>query len=168
MQTCENFVRSLVVQLLLSFQDTLIPPPIEELYVRHKSGFKRPPIKDLTECLISMIGMFEHVYVLGDAFDECKEWNKLWHFLSRIARSACGSLHLLFTSRPEQHIQDAVMSLCISSFDLSHGKMDHDIGTFVSESMEHDPRFRRTSAEGKILISESLISRANGMYVFYS
>jgi hypothetical protein len=86
-------------------------------------------------------------------------------FLCTVIESNCPSLRLLFTSRQEQHIQDVLESLGIPSIGLLRPEMNVDIATFVSETLAKDPRFIRISLEGKDLIRESLVSRANGMYV---
>jgi hypothetical protein len=70
----------------------------------------------------------------------------------------------MFTSRPEQYIKDVVNSLNIPFVDLTRDETSVDIETFVFESLDHDPRFSRTLLEGKDLIRDDLVNRANGMY----
>jgi hypothetical protein len=166
-QTCENFLRSIMSQLLNFFPATEIPPPIKDLYMRRNSGKHRPSVKDLTACFIAIIETQPEVRLFGDAFDECTDWNNLWHFSSQLVKARIPSLHFLFTSRPERHIRDAVNSLGIPTVDLTCPEMNLDIETFVIEQLD-DPRFARISADGKELVKESLISRAGGMYVFLS
>jgi hypothetical protein len=162
-QSCENFLRSINSQLLLSLPD--IPLAFKEMYARHKSGHHRPSVKDLTACFIAVIQTVDEVRLFGDAFDECMDWNNLWHFSSQLAKARIPSLHFLFTSRPERHIRDAVNSLDIPTVDLTCPEMNRDIETFVIEQLD-DPRFARISGGGKELVKESLISRAGGMCVF--
>jgi hypothetical protein len=137
------------------------------MYARHKSGHHRPSVKDLTACFIAVIRTLEEVRLFGDAFDECIDWNNLWHFSSQLAKARIPSLHFLFTSRPERHICDAVNSLSIPTVDLICPEMNLDIQTFVIEQLV-DPQFARISVDGKELVRESLISRAGGMCVFPS
>jgi hypothetical protein len=122
-------------------------------------------VPDLTTCLLGVIRGLPRVLLLGDAFDECSQWNTLWRFISEIVNSKTPSLHFLFTGRPEQNIEDVVRSLGIPTLDLSSKatELEVDIDTFVSESLEHDFRFSRISSKGKVLIRDSLTSRANGM-----
>jgi hypothetical protein len=162
-QTCENFVRSITLQLVQSLPD--VPQPLVDLFSRcHESD--RPSTTDLTKCLLDIINKLENeVRLLGDAFDECVEWNKLSTFLCNVTDRNCPNLRLLFTSRQEQHIQDLVESLDIPSVGLLRQEMDDDIGTYVSQTLQNDRRFIRISSEGKNLITESLVSRANRMYV---
>jgi hypothetical protein len=135
--------------------------------VRRNSGKHRPSVKDLTACFIAVIETLPEVRLFGDAFDECTDWNNLWHFSSQLAKARTASLHFLFTSRPERHIRDAVNSLDIPTVDLTCPEMNLDIETFVIEQLD-DPRFARISVDGKELVKESLISRAGGMCVFPS
>ena len=134
------------------------------MYARHKSGHHRPSVKDLTTCFMAVIQTVDEVRLFGDAFDECADWNNLWHFSSQLAKARIPSLHFLFTSRPECHIHDAVNSLSIPTVDLTCPEMNLDIRTFVVEQLD-DPRFSRISVDGKELVKESLISRAAGMCV---
>jgi ankyrin repeat protein len=163
-QTCENFLRSIMSQLLNFFPETKIPRSIMDLYVRRNSGKHRPSVKDLTTCFIAVIETLPEVRLFGDAFDECTDWNNLWHFSSQLAKARSTALHFLFTSRPERHIRDAVNSLDIPTVDLTCPEMNLDIKNFVIEQLD-DPRFTRISVDGKEMVKESLISRAGGMCV---
>jgi hypothetical protein len=142
----------------------VIPPPIKDLYLRRNSGKHRPSVKDLTACFIAVIKTLPEVRLFGDAFDECMDWNNLWHFSSQLARARSPSLHFLFTSRPERHIRDAFNSLNIPTVDLTCPEMKDDIKTFVTEQLD-DPQFAQISVDGKELVKESLITRAGGMCV---
>jgi hypothetical protein len=152
-----------VYQLVYILED--IPSAVKELYLSHSRGLSRPSIEELTSCLIAVIGTLEEVYLVGDAFDECIEWNRLWKVLQQFVKSVCPSLHFLFTSRPEQHIEDLANALDIPFIDLTREEMDGDIGKFVSETLQLDPRFLRIRDDEKVLIHDSLTSRAAGMYV---
>jgi hypothetical protein len=162
-QGCENFIRSLVFQLLYCLPH--VPDVLRDLYDSHASGARRPSVEELTECLIAIITTQQEIRLVGDAFDECTEWNQLWAFLSEIVRRKCPALRFLFTSRPGQAIQDAVRSLEIPSFDLRTSGIDSDIAKFVKEALENDIRFMRILPEGKNDVRHSLISRANRMFV---
>jgi hypothetical protein len=120
----------------------------------------------MTDCFITVVKTVEAgVWLFGDAFDECSDWNDLWYFLRATVNSQCLGFRLLFTGRPEVHIRDAAGSLHIPSIDLDCEGINKDIEVFVSDSLEKDIRFARTLQEGKTLIRDSLISRANGMCV---
>jgi hypothetical protein len=162
-QTCEGFLRSILLQLLNSLPD--IPDAFYELYSQHISGTLRPSVRDMTDCFITVVNTLDEVRLFGDAFDECADWNDLWYFLSTSVKRRCPGLRLLFTGRPEVHIGDAAGSLHIPSVDLDCEGIHKDIEAYVSNSLARDIRFARTLDEGKTLIRNSLISRANGMYV---
>jgi hypothetical protein len=160
-QTCENFLRSILSQLLNFLPD--IPPALKELYKRSNSGSLRPSMKEMTSCFIDIVKTLEEVRLFGDAFDECSEWNALWTFLSRVWKSQCHSLRFMFTSRPERDIRDAVDSLGIASVDLTRSETTGDIERYVVEELEWNPRFRRIPNEGRELIRETLTTKAQGM-----
>jgi hypothetical protein len=120
-------------------------------------------MKDMTSCFIDVVKTLDEVRLFGDGFDECSEWNALWTFLSKLWKSQCHSLRFLFTSRPERDIRDAVNSLGIASLDLTRSETARDIERYVIEELKENPRFTRVPFEGRKLISETLIIRAQGM-----
>jgi hypothetical protein len=162
-QTCENFLRSILSQLLNFLPD--IPTPLKELYQRSSSGGLRPSMKEMTCCFIDIAKALEEVRLFGDGFDECSEWNSLWTFLSKVWKSQCHSLRFMFTSRPERDIRDAVNSLGIASVDLTRSETTRDIERYVVEELEENPRFTRVPIEGRNLIRETLTTKAQGMWV---
>jgi hypothetical protein len=121
-------------------------------------------VKDMIGCFLDIVETMKEVRLLGDAFDECSNWNELWDLLSEISHRRCSSLHFLFTSRPEYSIREAIRALDIPTIDLSsYEEIDADITSFVSKDLQSNPRFSRTSDEGKELIRNTLISKANRM-----
>jgi hypothetical protein len=156
-------VRSIMQQLVYLLPD--VPQPLVELYKDHNSGSLRPSTKELTTCLIAIISKLTHlVLLLGDAFDECTQWNQLWDFVTAVVESNCKILRFLFTSRPEQYIGDSIGSLSIPSVDLTKCKgITRDIQKFVWENVWNSRRFYRISEEGKSMIEDGLMSRADGM-----
>jgi hypothetical protein len=142
-----------------------VPQPLVELYMHHNSGSLRPSPKELATCFIAIISNLTHlVLLLGDAFDECSQWNHLSHFVTAVVKSNCESLRFLFTSRPEQYIGDSVGSLRIPSVDLVKCRgITRDIQSFVQENVWNSDRFYRISEEGKSMIEDGLTSRAGGM-----
>jgi hypothetical protein len=138
-----------------------VPTEVRQLYSRNASG--RPSTEEMTTCLIALIKREKEVRMLGDAFDECTQWNVLWKFLTKMARSQCPSLRLLFTSRPERQIEDAANALGIPSLDL-RTVMNGDIKQFIMETLENSARpVCRLPQKAKNLIRESLVRRAGGM-----
>jgi hypothetical protein len=156
-------VRSIMRQLVHLLPD--VPQPLLDLYMQHSSGSLRPSTKELTTCLVTIISTLAHlVLLLGDAFDECSQWNQLSHFVTAVVKSNCASLRFLFTSRPEQYIGDSVGSLHIPSVDLVRCEgITCDIQSFIWENVWNSHRFSRISEEGKSTIEEGLVSRAGGM-----
>jgi hypothetical protein len=162
-QTCENFLRSILLQLVFFCPD--VPQPVKDLYLSHQK-LMQPSMKELTDCFVSVVNGLKEVRLFGDGFDECSQWNSLWHFLRKISGDQCPSLWLIFASRPESYIRDAVNSLNIQSIDLAFcDEMDDDIRKYVREALEDNPRFAKIPTEGRELVYKTLVRRADGMYV---
>jgi hypothetical protein len=133
----------------------------------HK-GTMEPSMKDLTACFISVVNSLPEVRLFGDGFDECSQWNSLWHFLCKTSGNQCPSLRFIFASRPEQYIRDAVNTLPdILSIDLTLcDEINSDIVKYISEALQHNPRFStQIPADGKKLVYKTLVDKADGMYV---
>jgi hypothetical protein len=163
-QTCENFLRSILLQLLVSCPE--VPSPVKDLYLSHK-GTMQPSMKEMTACFISVVNSLPEVRLFGDGFDECSQWNSLWYFLCKVSGEQCPTLRFIFASRPEQYIRDAVNTLPdILSIDLTlRDEMNSDIVKYILEALQHNPRFSKIPADGKELIYETLVDRADGMCV---
>jgi hypothetical protein len=162
-QTCENLVRSLLSQLLCHLSH--IPASISDLYDLHLKGAHRPSVQDLARTLVAVVGELKEVWIVVDALDECREWNKLWRLLATIVQNELASLRLLLTSRPERQIEDAMNSLHITSISLNGDPLDDDIQNFVLETLRDDPRYSHISLGGKELIFDTLVDGAGGMFV---
>jgi hypothetical protein len=153
-ESCENFVRSLLYQLLHYLPE--VPEEAHDLYSQNPSS--RRSTDEMTTCLITLIRREKEVRILGDAFDECTQWNVLWKFLMRIAKSECSSLRLLFTSRPLREIEDVVNALGIPNLDL-RTMVASDIQRFITETLDSSARsVCHLPEHAKNLIRESLIS----------
>jgi hypothetical protein len=141
-----------------------VPPQLDELHEDCNSGEHRPSVKDLISCFIAIVKTLDEVHLLGDAFDECSQWNLLWPCTSKLVTAKCPSLHFLFTSRPEQHIRDVVNSLGLPELDLrASWGIDWDIRSFITQSLEINPYLFQLPAHAKNFICKSLTERANRM-----
>jgi hypothetical protein len=162
-QTCENFLRSILFQLLVSCPD--VPSPMKDLYLTHK-GAMQPSMKEMTTCFVSVVNSLPEVRLFGDGFDECSQWNSLWYFLSKVSGDHCPTLRFIFASRPEQYIRDAVNTLIIPTIDLTLcDEMNNDIIKYVSEVLEDNPQFAKIPVKGRELTYQTLAREADGMYV---
>src|SRR5438034_5616284 len=110
-QRHDDLIRSLILQL--STQSASVPEALKDLYSRHRDGQQMPPTERLVETLKEIIGDLDHVYIIIDALDECKERGELLLLLNNMTRWYEGKLRILATSRREKDIEDAFESLPI-------------------------------------------------------
>jgi hypothetical protein len=68
--------------------------------------------------------------------------------LTAFVKAVCPSLHFLFTSRPEQHIEDLTNALDTPLLYLTCEEMNSDIEKFVSETLQDNPLFLTSHAAG--------------------
>jgi hypothetical protein len=85
--------------------------------------------------------------------------------MNTVVKSQIPALHFLFTARSEESIQDAVAALGIPTVDLQCTGIDEDIENYIRAVVQEGPRFSHISDKGKMMIKDSLITRANRMCV---
>ena len=159
-QTCENFLRSILLQLV--FFCPGVPQPVKDLYLSHQ-GLMQPSMNELIACFVSVVNDLEEVRLFGDGFDECLQWNSLWNFLCKVSGDRYPALRFIFASRPESYIRDAVNALNIPSIDLTLcDQVNDDIIKYVWEALEYNPRFAKIPTVGRELVYETLIDKADG------
>jgi hypothetical protein len=163
LQTCENLIRSLLSQLVHHLSH--IPASVSDLYDSHLKGAHRPSMEDLVQTLVAIVGELKEVWMVVDALDECREWNKLWRLIATVIQDKPASLRLLLTSRPERQIEAAMNFLRVISISLNGDASDDDIQNFVLETLRDDPSYSHVSLDGKELIFDRLVDGAGGMFV---
>jgi hypothetical protein len=156
-QHCDNFVRSLLTQLLSHFER--VPVALEALYQHHINDLTRPSLEELTACLVSILNTLPAVRLVGEGFDECIEWGDLSKVVSTLLSGHCPTLQFIFTSRPEGNIADALNTLNIPSVNV---KSPEDVKMHLKHVVHTDPRFTRISHDGKTLIWEKLGEMSEG------
>jgi hypothetical protein len=170
-QTCENFLLSIMCQLLSSIPGSDVPMPFKHLYLKKNEGKNgRPSIKEMIGCIITTLqnlnelgsGVRE-VRLIVDAVDECSEWELFYLFFNQLAKSKCQNLHFIFTSRPEKAIQAAVEKFGIPSVDLVCTEMDKDIEKYVRAILDNEPQFMHIDPNCREEVKEILVKKAGGM-----
>lgn len=102
-----NLIASLLKQLLLNLDSRLpIPESVQRLY-GHYSKQKQPPIEEVSKALQDTTALYDRVFVVIDALDECESSQRPM-FLSAIfdIQKSCG-FNIFATSRSLPEILDA-------------------------------------------------------------
>ncbi|KAF7977924.1 hypothetical protein HWV62_1983 [Athelia sp. TMB] len=81
-----------------------IPGALKDMYRAHGDGYDRPSPKSLRQTLRRVIAGFDHVYIMIDSLDECRDRDELLQWINEMAEQTDRKLHLLFTSRREPAI----------------------------------------------------------------
>lgn len=124
----------------------------------------------LQSTLREMLDLFDHVYIVIDALDECAE--EQWGSISSFIRSLSGwsvsaNTHLLLTGRPETNIRKCLEQLVPSAYVVKLGSelgMRDDIIRYVRSTIRGDNSdFKRWKADILMEIENTLVSGANGM-----
>ena len=162
----ERLIRSLIVQILMSFTNT--PQPLQSLYSACASGQRQPSIGSLLMTLQQMIENFDSVFFILDALDECNDRPALLENLERISRLGIGKLHILATGRRERDIDEALSPLvgdqgmtCIRS-----AVINNDIRAYIHTRIHTDRGLQQWRNHPIVQqeIEDKLMDKVDGMY----
>ncbi|KAH8650295.1 hypothetical protein BGZ60DRAFT_389194, partial [Tricladium varicosporioides] len=160
-QKIDNLLTSLLRQLAAS--QPSLPVAVKELYERHKTKQTRPSFDELIRTLQSVTSLYQRVFIIIDALDECQvSESNLETFLSHIfSLQARTSLNFFATSRPIPYIV-AEFKNCRSR-DILASK--EDVHRYLQAQMQHLPKFvhRNPDLQGKI--KTEIIDSVEGMFL---
>ena len=146
---------------------------LNDLYLKHGSGARKPSEDGLIQCLKDMITLPDQppVYLIVDALDECPDTSGLpspreqvLDLVKELVELSSPNLRLCVTSRPEIDIRctlEPLTSLRVSLHEQSGQKQD--IVDYVTSIVQSDAKMRRWRDEDKNLVIETLSERADGM-----
>jgi len=149
-----NLVRSLIGQLAEGHAK--VPEALSNLHKRHSGIQQKPTIESLRSVLSSMFSLFNAVFVVIDALDECDDHDRrsLLKFLESMMAWPDCNFHVLLTSRRESDIE-ATLNSCVSHVvDLSH-HVHADIHRYLRHVLD-DERFCHLLDEDKDMVEECL------------
>ncbi|KAF8458797.1 hypothetical protein BDZ91DRAFT_742707 [Kalaharituber pfeilii] len=138
------------------------PTLLEDL----KNAQNSHSMEALQQVLCNVSTDFSHIYIVIDAFDECRYGNYLLPCMRNFVLNAKGSnVSLLITSR-EIGIQDSLK-------DCAHARLviratDHDVTTFVTKQIGRRHRLSSLCSNCPQLLSElvdGVTSKAHGMFL---
>lgn len=160
-QTPVQILSSLLKQLLLHLE--VIPVPVKQHFDRSIMKGQMPQVNELQELLLSIPKVFNAVYLVIDALDECKVGDCRTEIL-RAFQAFQTSMKLLVTSRP--HIEDLTDSLAYAS-QVKLRAVESDIRDYVYQKLE-TRKIKKILGKDENLKNEivtSIVEGAHGMQV---
>ncbi|KAF8509934.1 hypothetical protein BU17DRAFT_55781 [Hysterangium stoloniferum] len=98
-QSHHNLVKSLIKQLISVCFD--LPNCVVQIY---KNGIQQPSLMDLEKTLCNLLALFNQVYIILDALDECSGYLRVLKWLKELLVQSGLKLHILVTTRPQESI----------------------------------------------------------------
>ena len=139
---------------------------MEILYEKHDRLYN-PTWDELIGVLKELLNCFKQNYVVIDALDECDEYEQLFTKVITIIHGwQLSNVHLLMTSRREQHIVVNMQECATIEICLSAELVGSDIVSYIHTAVEAGSKSKRWSHTDKEHVKEVLTSGANGMYAF--
>ena len=171
-QKVSNFMSSILADLCTQTSD--LPDPVKELYLKCNNGHREPLLSDLLCVFLAVVPLFDDVFVVIDALDECPtkddERQELLKTIERIHDHSAMNLHLIVTSRRHYDIE-AVLGLLtgLVAISIESTMTDDDIKMYIQSEVQVI-RKKNTWWHDKLCIAveENLSKGANGMLVLFS
>ena len=161
-QTSRSALSSLVLGLTAKSHNYL---PLERLYIKHDKLYL-PTEDELLNVLKELLYSFHQTYIVIDALDECDDYDWLFGQVIQVLHSwDVSHLHILVTSRKEQHIVNTMQGCATTEICLVSELVGSDITSYVHSAVGKDPRMRRWGQTVQQDVMDALISGANGLYV---
>ncbi|KAJ4207075.1 hypothetical protein NW759_014073 [Fusarium solani] len=160
-QTVENFASSLLKQL--AEKQPTLPDAVRQLHKRHERSRTEPSQKELVESLRSVTQLFDHVFIVVDALDECQESNNcLPRFLSELfdLQKQLG-VNIFATARPLGHIK----SRFEKSISIEISAHSEDVRKYVNGRLGELPMIVQRNTELQEAIMANISRAVDGMFL---
>jgi hypothetical protein len=156
----DKVLRSLIKQLLEQYHE--IPLPMLQIYNNRWQSLTHRSLCDLINYILAV---FDHVYIILDALDECGELQVLLKWIKDLAGENNEKLHFLGTTRPEKQIPAVLDSLYPNSqyVNLSDTSSNDDIQSYIRHRVIQSHDYCGFSEDIKETIMETIAAKANGM-----
>lgn len=156
-QTPAHVLLSLLEQL--SRRLPSLPPVVEFLYYHHKHEETIPPSDELSEALQSVGSMYERVFFVIDALDECvpDSWSLLLKLICEVQTKTRANLFATSRNIPK------IAKMFQSSILLTIRATDDDIRTYLDSRIKL-PAVIRLGSDLVEDIKTEIIKSADGMY----
>ncbi|KAF8465086.1 hypothetical protein BDZ91DRAFT_783428 [Kalaharituber pfeilii] len=159
---------SVLLKQLCRFQKA-IPQGLQALFTKCHSNDKPPTLRELQHQFEAVTSLFEEVFLVIDAFDECSKDDRkeILNGLTSLFQHCSAKLKLCITSRPEKDIKHAFTSSGFDTIKIEAKKVDQDISCFVQYQLQFRTHDHCTLNEEICKkIEYALVSKANGMFLW--
>jgi hypothetical protein len=127
------------------------------------SGGRALDCDDLKECLKSLLALFESVYIVLDALDECSERGDVFDFLEELHGWVIPGVRVLLSSKTMEEIEEALKPLSLAKVHIQSSLVDSDIRKHVAFQLSNNRNFRRWDTTDKAEIVDKLSNSSDGM-----
>jgi hypothetical protein len=118
---------------------------------------------DLEKALCDLLILFNQVYIILDALDECSAHPKVLKWLKELLNQSGLKLHILVTTRLEVSIQRGLDSLSSECLVLHEGHTNDDIVTYIQTTLKTHTTFSSMHDSLQNNIFRTVNDQAEGM-----
>ncbi|KAF8519146.1 hypothetical protein BU17DRAFT_8584, partial [Hysterangium stoloniferum] len=129
-QSHHNLVKSLIKQLISVCFD--LPNCLVQIY---KDGTQQLSLMDLEKTLCDLLALFNKVYIILDALDECSGYLRVLKWLKELLVQSGLKLHILVTTRPEESIQRELGIMGSECLSLHEQHANDDIASYIQTTL---------------------------------
>ncbi|KAN0112496.1 hypothetical protein V8E51_005447 [Hyaloscypha variabilis] len=162
-QIYDTLLKSLVLQLgrcRSSSRQVLI-----DAYDEADCGGRALIDEELKEHLKSLLGLFQSVYIILDALDECSERRDVFDFLEELHGWKIPGVRVLLSSKTMEEIQEAVATYSVTRVHVQSSVVDDDIRKHVAFQLSNNRDLRKRWNEVERLeIENRLTSSSDGIF----
>jgi hypothetical protein len=162
-QTVASLIRSLIRQFSATYGG--VPTVLTELYHSCQDGGSQPSVESLQTTLLLILEVFDDVFIVLDALDECAERKDILGWVKKMTSWSKGKLHLLATSRVEEEIANHLRLLDPNYVDIEQDLVGRDVKIYVDYILNGEDAFDRWDDEIKANIKNTVLESAGGMFV---
>jgi hypothetical protein len=164
-QTVGSLIRSLIRQFSATYGG--VPTVLTKLYYSCHDGGSQPSIESLQVTLLHILEVFDDVYIVLDALDECSERTAVLKWIKQTTSWRKSKLHLLATSRPEEDIAKYLRSLDPDHVNIKQDLVSRDIERYINSILYDEDSFEQMGDEINANIKNTVLESAEGMYVLF-
>ena len=158
-QTLENILGSFLVQLAQDHEP--LPLFLRDLYERHRAYGTSPTLSDLSIALSDISNLYQRIYVILDALDECTD-DVRWELMEKL-REIEPEVHLLVTSRDLDSIEEELHEF--QRLEIKANKADMEL--FIDHHIQKNKNLRRIVQKSPTMsddIKVAVVTTAEDMY----